>query len=68
MSAPRRKSAPQGYRMLLEPDALQALLDALAASGVTSFSYEDAKVKLEIVRGAAHSDAKSSVHDDSPDA
>jgi hypothetical protein len=43
--------------MLLEPDALQDLLRTLANAGVTSFCYEDAKVKLEIVRESERTNA-----------
>ncbi|MBI5534612.1 MAG: hypothetical protein HY898_17940 [Deltaproteobacteria bacterium] len=56
MSASRARPAGGKYRMLLEPVALQELLDTLAHNGVSAFSYEDAKVKLDIVRGAVVTD------------
>ena len=53
MSSTRTRSSPGHYRMLLDPQALRDLLETLKSAGVVSFNYEDAKVKLEIVRGPA---------------
>jgi hypothetical protein len=40
----------RGHKLLLGPKALRKLLQLLGEANVSSFSYEDAKVKFRIKR------------------
>ena len=50
MSSPRSRSAADQHQLLIDNQALRQLLQTLSEADVTSFNYEDSRIKLEIVR------------------